>query len=52
MTFRTLIDPSWPLEGSEVADFGAVQGWLILEATLIDIRLSRYFGGKSVVMLK
>ena len=22
-TSRTLIDPSWPLEGSEMADFGA-----------------------------
>ena len=51
-TFRTLIDPSWPLEGSEMVSFGAVQGWLILDATPIEIRLSGYFGGKSVALLK
>ena len=28
----------------EIAGFGAVQGWLILDATLIEIRLSGYFG--------
>ena len=42
-TFRTLIDPFWPLEGSEVAGFGVDRGWLILDATLIKIRLLGYF---------
>ena len=39
-TFKTLIDPSWPLEGSEMVDFGEFQGWLILNTTLIEIRLA------------
>src|ERR1051325_788467 len=43
-TFRTLIDPSWPLEGSQMVDFGVDYGWLILDATLIKIRLSGCFG--------
>ena len=52
LTFRTLIDPYWPLEGSEMSSFGVIQGWLILGVMLIDIRLSGCFDGKPVFVLK
>ena len=44
LTLEPLIEPTWPLGSSEIAGFGAVRSWLILDATLIEIGLSGYFG--------
>ena len=50
---RTFNWTTWPLGSSEIADFSAVRSWLILDATLIEIRLLGYFAHKKrLIMLR
>ena len=41
---RTFNLTTLPLGSSEISGFGVVQSWLILDAALIEIGLSGYFG--------
>ena len=43
LTLEPLIEQTWPLGSSEIADFGAVRSWLILDTTLIMVGILGYF---------
>ena len=46
LTLEPLIEQTWPLGSSEIADFGVFQSCLILDTALIEIGIMGYFGQK------